>query len=315
MLSLKIRLYYQIKGLIPRRLQIALRGKLARRKWEKGTKVWPSYDLSENLPGNWTGWPEQKQFALVLTHDVETAKGLDRCLKLADIEERLGFRSAFNFVALDYTVSREILEELTNRGFEVGVHGLYHNGSLYHSREGFVSQSRRINQVLRDWNAVGFRSPCMYHHLDWLHDLDIEYDASTFDIDPFEPQPDGMYTIFPFYVANGNKDRGYVELPYTLPQDFTLFVLMRNRTNDLWKQKLEWIVQNGGMALMVTHPDYMHFDGVMCPYSEYPADLYSEFLGHILSAHQGRYWHALPRDVARFWKQTYGNQNSQAKGK
>jgi glycosyltransferase involved in cell wall biosynthesis len=55
------------------------------------------------------------------------------------------------------------------------------------------------------------------------------------------------------------------------------------------------------MALMVTHPDYMHFGGFKCPYSEYPADLYSEFLEHIRSAYQGQYWHALPRDVARFW--------------
>jgi hypothetical protein len=141
----------------------------------------------------------------------------------------------------------------------------------------------------------------MYHHLDWLHDLDIEYDASTFDMDPFEPQPDGMHTIFPFYVPNGNKSGGYVELPYTLPQDFTLFILMRNRTTEIWEQKLDWIVRNDGMALMITHPDYMHFGGVESLYSEYPADLYREFLEHLRSAYKGQYWHVLPRDIARFW--------------
>jgi hypothetical protein len=35
---------------------------------------------------------------------------------------------------------------------------------------------------------------------DWLHQLNIEYDLSTFDTDPFEPQPEGRHTIFPFWV-------------------------------------------------------------------------------------------------------------------
>ena len=54
---------------------------------------------------------------------------------------------------------------------------------------------------------------------------------------------------------------GYVELPYTLPQDSTLFLLLREKTNGIWKTKLDWIAQHGGMALLNTHPDYMRFDG------------------------------------------------------
>jgi hypothetical protein len=47
----------------------------------------------------------------------------------------------------------------------------------------------------------------MYHDLELLHHLDIEYDASTFDTDPFEPQPDGMGTIFPFWVPNQDRKK------------------------------------------------------------------------------------------------------------
>ena len=47
---------------------------------------------------------------------------------------------------------------------------------------------------------MGFRTPTMFHHLEWTGELDIEYDSSTFDTDPFEPQPDGVGTIFPFWV-------------------------------------------------------------------------------------------------------------------
>ena len=109
---------------------------------------------------------------------------------------------------------------------------------------------------------MGFRSPCMYHNLDWLHDLHIKYDASTFDTDPFEPQPDGVCTIFPFQVKDDRQDKGYVELPYTLPQDFTLFIILREESIDIWKKKLAWIAENGGMALLNTHPDYMSFKGI-----------------------------------------------------
>src|SRR4029079_8065841 len=112
------------------------------------------------------------------------------------------------------------------------------------------------NGYLQEWGAVGFRSAFMFHKLDWLHDLNILYDASTFDTDPFEPQPDGVNTIFPFWTA-GSFGRGYVELPYTLAQDSTLFLVLRERGPEIWKQKLDWIAAHGGMALLNTHPDYM----------------------------------------------------------
>ena len=42
----------------------------------------------------------------------------------------------------------------------------------------------------------------MLRNLDWLHDLTIAWDSSTFDTDPFEPQADGAGTIFPFWVRS-----------------------------------------------------------------------------------------------------------------
>ncbi|MCG7853557.1 MAG: hypothetical protein MIO92_13640, partial [Methanosarcinaceae archaeon] len=64
----------------------------------------------------------------------------------------------------------------------------------------------------------GFHSPSMHRNLEWIHDLIVEYDQSTFDTDPFEPQPDGVRTIFPYWVQHHSIKKGYVELPYTLPR-------------------------------------------------------------------------------------------------
>lgn len=300
MLDLSLRLYYPAKRFLPRRLQLALRRPLVAHKLRKHAALWPINPATATPPPGWAGWPEGKRFALVLTHDVESQRGYERVLKLAELEERLGFRSVFNFVAEDYPVSAELREELERRGFEVGVHGLMHDVTLYHSRGEFLRQATRINRILRAWKVAGFRSPCMYHNLEWLHDLDIEYDASTFDTDPFEPQPDALGTIFPVFIPNAGEGKGYVELPYTLPQDLHLFVLMKEQTIGIWQEKLCWIVANGGLALVTTHPDYMHFGEGRPACDEYPVERYAEFLEHLVQTYEGAFWHALPKAVARF---------------
>ena len=139
----------------------------------------------------------------------------------------------------------------------------------------------------------------MQHKLAWLHQLGIDYDASTFDTDPFEPEPDGVGTVFPFWVPDP-AGRGYVELPYTLPQDFTLFVLLREPDIDIWKRKLDWIAAHGGMALLTTHPDYMSLGG-SAGRDEYPVSHYEEFLRYVREKYQDAFWPALPRDVASFY--------------
>ncbi len=92
------KLYYNLKPLIPRRLQISIRRRLVLRKCSLCTNIWPINEKASKLPEGWSGWPEQKRFALVLTHDVETAKGQEKCYDLISLEKQLGFRSSFNFV-------------------------------------------------------------------------------------------------------------------------------------------------------------------------------------------------------------------------
>ena len=289
-----------LKPFLPRRSQILIRRALIRWQHPSYRHVWPIDPESARPPENWKGWPEGKKFALALTHDVETGRGIEKCRPLMEIEKRLGFRASYNFVAGDYDVPAKLRQSLADEGFEVGVHGLHHAQNPFKNKSLFQSQADEINRYLKAWGAVGFRCPSMYHDLDLAHHLDIEYDASTFDTDPFEPQPDGMGTIFPFWVRGSGRQKGYVELPYTLPQDFLLFILMEEKNTGIWKTKLDWIAGHGGMALFITHPDYMSF-GAAPRYNEYPARYYEEFLEHIQSKYAGQYWNALPRDIARFW--------------
>ncbi|MFZ3105723.1 MAG: hypothetical protein WA096_13600, partial [Smithella sp.] len=129
--------YYFLKKFLPRPVQLSLRRMLIQRKLSSHKDIWPIDPNAAAPPINWTGWPEDKKFALVLTHDVETKKGLEKCRALMDIEEKHGFRSSFNFVAGDYSVPEALLNEISARGFEAGVHGLHHQGNIFRSSKVF----------------------------------------------------------------------------------------------------------------------------------------------------------------------------------
>lgn len=302
MTNIRNGIYYHFKPVIPRSLQLWVRRRIVQFQAARHSDIWPIDEAAGQPPEGWTKWPGGKKFALVLTHDVDTAKGCAQCLELAGMEENLGFRSSFNFVPLRYTVPPEKRLALEKRDFEVGVHGLYHDGKYYSSKNKFLARARLINRYIGEWRCSGYRAPCMAPKLDWFHELNIEYDASTFDTDPFEPDPaGGVSTIFPFIVSCKKTRSFYVELPYTMPQDFTLFVLMQMKNTDIWKKKLDWVASRNGVVMINSHPDYMNFNGRRCADEEYPAAYYEDFLKYIQSNFGGQYWHVLPRDLARHW--------------
>jgi glycosyltransferase involved in cell wall biosynthesis/peptidoglycan/xylan/chitin deacetylase (PgdA/CDA1 family) len=286
---------------MPWRLRLALRRWRANRRRRAFADVWPIDQKASTTPPRWPGWPDGKRFALVLTHDVEGTKGLSRVERLMNLELKHGFHSCFNFVPEgEYRVPDAVREMLNHAGFEVGIHGLEHDGKLYSSKAGFAAKASRIREYKRQWNVSGFRSPLMQHNLQWLHALNVEYDSSTFDTDPFEPEPDGMGTIFPFWVPGPNGS-GFVELPYTLVQDLTLFEVLRERNIEIWKRKVDWVAEHGGMVLLNTHPDYMCFNGKPAR-DESPVSNYEELLRYMREKYEGSYWAALPREVAQYYR-------------
>jgi glycosyltransferase involved in cell wall biosynthesis len=293
-------IYYFLKPFLPWQVRLALRRHRAASRRESYSRTWPIDPEAGDTPPGWPGWPDQKRFALVLTHDVEGAKGLSRVRQLMNLEIKHGFRSSFNFVPEgEYAVPADIRAAMMEQGFEIGVHGLEHDGKLYASKAEFAAKARYIREYMKLWNATGFRSPLMQHKLPWIHQLGVEYDASTFDTDPFEPEPDAAGTIFPFWVPGPNGG-GFVELPYTMAQDFTLFVVLREKTIDIWKKKIDWIAEKGGMALLNTHPDYMCFSGKPAR-DEFPVEFYEELLTYMQEKHGKALWQANPREVSRFY--------------
>lgn len=302
-LSPSRRLYYRTRPLLPGAARALLRRAVVSRTGDSALLRWPVEDrfvsfveqvraaLEESLSMRalpW--WPSSHSFAVVLTHDVEGPFGLSHLQDVLALEREGGFRSSVSFVGDTYRVPDSLLQELRAEGFEIALHGWRHDGQLFSSRRLFDERLPRMNQRLRQWDAVGFRSPMTHRNPLWMQALDVAWDSSFFDTDPYEPMPGGVMSIWPFVMGR------FVELPYTLPQDHTLIETLGETSPRVWVKKLDYIAAHHGMALMNTHPDYLCRKGRLV--------MYEEFLDGL--ARRSGYWHALPREVAAWTRVRWG---------
>ncbi|MGQ9700884.1 MAG: polysaccharide deacetylase family protein [bacterium] len=289
--------FYLLKPAIPRAIQI-----YARRYYSKIiSDLNPDWIINDELeklrrealtqlnyvskiPCIWF-WPNNKEFAFVITHDVETDKGLKNIEKIIKTETKYGLRSSFYFVAEDYDVPESLINDLKKEGFEIGIHGLNHDGKLFSSYETFIHSSEKMKKYIYAWHVCGFRSPSLLRCAEWMKGLPFEYDSSFPDYDPFGPQPGGCLSIFPYFLGN------LVELPITLAQDHTIFEILRLKDIAVWKKKIDWIKKMNGMILIIIHPDYIN---------EVRLKLYEELLIYILEKKDG--WFALARDINEWWR-------------
>ena len=153
---------------------------------------------------------------------MESPAGFERMEAMAELEDRYGFRSAWNLPLEQYPIDWNRVERLRAQGFEFGAHGLRHDGMLFRSHQHFLELAPRVETPgARAW-AARFPLALDLAQREWLqhHGFRLRLAASPTPI-PYEPQPGGSCSIFPFFLG------GMVELPYTLPQDHTLINLLR----------------------------------------------------------------------------------------
>jgi len=294
--------FYKVKPIIPRHIQIKLRKKYVHFQRKNQFPSWPIdltlYDVYQKgirevfNPSNFTEipfinfWPNDKKFAVVLIHGVETAVGQENIWRVREIEEELGFRSSWNFVPERYELDEGLIQDLKNSGFEVGIHGLKHDGKLFKNKKVFLKRASKINYYIEKYNCLGFASPSTWRNYEYMQNLNMKYDLSFFDSDIFEGQAGGCLSFHPFFLCK------FIELPYTMPQDHTLFFLIGEKDDKIWENKMKIIKQFQGMVLMNTHSDYLIKKNLL--------NIYKEFLMKIKNEHD--YWHALPKDAAEWWR-------------
>jgi hypothetical protein len=298
-----MRAYYLVKGLIPPALRHRLNSAAVRARNRLAFPSWPCESALIEFWREWLHksletigiddgwhiafWPGSANCCIVLTHDVESPKGFDRMERMADIEERHGFRSAWNLPLAQYPIDWDRVARLRARGFEFGAHGLCHDGRLFRSDRDFSELSPQLQRLAAEHNLRGFRAPSTLRDPEAIASMDFDFDSSFSDTDPYEPQPGGTCSLFPFHLSR------MIELPYTLPQDHTLIHLLRRSPLPIWTMKAKWIASMGGMILTLTHPDYCG-DGVYL-------EAYTELVKRLAEIQKA--WRALPSQVAQWWKE------------
>jgi|SRR5271157_410102 len=243
----------------------------------------------DRVPFVWF-WPGGARSCVSITHDVEAAAGRDFCAQLLDIDQSFGIKASFYIVPEDrYAVTPEFLSLLRDRGFEIGVQDLNHDGRLFDDREEFRRRAALINHYGREYGAKGFRAAVLYRKPEWCQDLDFSFDMSMPNVAHLDPQRGGCCTVMPYFIGD------ILELPLTTVQDYTLFHLLDERSIDLWKTQFEMILAKNGLATFLVHPDY-----VIEPDTR---SVYEALLSWLRELRKREaLWFALPREIDSWWR-------------
>jgi hypothetical protein len=226
-----------------------------------------------------------------MTHDVETELGRDFCPTLMDCNDSFGIKASFEIVPEErYSVSRDFLDSIRKRGFEIVVHDLNHDGYLFRDRKEFLERAAKINSYAREYGAEGFRAAILFRKQSWFDALEFSYDMSIPNVAHLDPQRGGCCTVMPYFLGN------LLELPVTTTQDYTLFNILNDHSIDLWKRQTEIITRKHGLISFIVHPDYICGPG--------KRSIYEELLSYLTRLKEERnVWLTTPGEVNRWWRQ------------
>ena len=206
----------------------------------------------DQIPFIWF-WPEGATSCAIMTHDVETASGVRSCSYLMDMEDAFGIKGSFQIIPEQrYEVTDDFLNSIRQRGFEVVVHDLNHDGQLFRDKDQFLQRAAKINSYKERFGASGFRAAVLYRRQLWFDALDFSYDMSVPNVAHLDPQRGGCCTVMPYFVGK------ILELPVTTTQDYTLFNILNDYSIDLWKKQIDLIMEKHGLISFIVHPDYVN---------------------------------------------------------
>jgi len=190
---------------------------------------------------------------LCLTHDIDTEVCAEFWPVIADIEQSYNMRSTFNVLTNGpYKLEKRWLDDLENRGFEIGLHGDTHDMSFgYRNPQDIEVRLRRCLDQL-DRPILGYRAPAFAiseQLLNILDKLGFRYDSS---IKSNVFYSGGVDICIP-YIYPGTR---IWELPLTI-QDDGLFhdqALSDSQAEDVVEDIVNVLKPYNGVMIFNTHP-------------------------------------------------------------
>jgi len=244
----------------------------------------------DQIPFVWF-WPEGATSCAIMTHDVESSLGVGLCPSLMDMEDAFGIKGSFQIIPEQrYEVTDVFLDSIRQRGFEVVVHDLNHDGQLFRDKDEFLRRTKKINFYKERFGASGFRAAVLYRKQLWFDALDFSYDMSVPNVAHLDPQRGGCCTVMPYFVGK------ILELPVTTTQDYTLFNILNDYSIDLWKKQINLIMEKHGLISVIVHPDYVS--------GSRERAVFEALLAHLADLRREKgIWIATPGEVDRWWRQ------------
>jgi hypothetical protein len=191
--------------------------------------------------------------------------------------------------AARYTVTESTVERIRNRGFDVNVHDLKHDGHLFDDADEFGEAADEINAHGVRFGSKGFRSGALYRNQDWYGALRFRYDMSVPNCAHLDPQRGGCCTVMPYFVGD------MVEIPVTATQDYSLFHVLKTYDQKLWREQIARISAVHGLISFIVHPDYLDHPDALGAYETLLRSLAD------LRASSGL-WIARPDEVDDWWR-------------
>jgi len=244
----------------------------------------------DRIPFVWF-WPDGAQSCVVMAHDVEEESGRDFCTELMNIDDSFGIRASFQLVPEKrYKISTALVDAIRERGFEINIQDLNHDGHLFRDKKEFHRRVERINRYGQFYAARGFRSAVLYRNQDWYRALDFSFDMSVPNVARLDPQRGGCCTVMPYFIGD------VLEIPLTTTQDYMLFHLLNDYSLDLWQMQTAAIMEKSGLVTFLFHPDYV--------IEKRARSVYRALLGFLDGLRsRERLWFALPGEVDEWWRQ------------
>ena len=79
-----------------------------------------------------------------------------------------------------------------------------------------------------------------------------------------------------------------------------MFIVLQEPTNEIWRRKVEWIANAGGMVLLNVHPDYLNFKTGSKAARVQVREHYRALLTWLKTTYRDSFWHPLPSEMAAF---------------
>jgi len=207
-----------------------------------------------------------------------------------DMDDAYGIKASFQIVPEKrYMVSHDYLDSIRQRGFELALHDLNHDGLLYRNRNQFLKRAAQIGGYRAEYDVEGFRAAILYRKQAWYDAFDFSYDMSVPNVAHFDPQRGGCCTVMPYFVGK------ILELPLTTTQDYTLFRILNDYSLDLWKRQIDAIMEKHGLISFLVHPDYV--------FNSREQNTYESLLRYLAGLREEKnVWITTPREVNRWWR-------------